>query len=252
MSDRRNASVTIRALSAYSSQGARSAQEDCVLSNREKKIFVVADGFGGPTAGTAAAKTACESVHRFLEKEAGDLEATFPFVFRSYFSLPGNVLFNALIFANRKVQALNQKKGVHERGGASAIAAYMDGDLLALANVGACSAWLFRDGEMCELVVPRTYAKLRDPFAADPPAEWQAPLMSLGTAEDLEPEIFEYQMRAGDWLLLQTDGLTHATRQALLDIKSKQLTPEQGIQEVTRMLEGSQSSDNRAISLVIF
>ena len=223
-----------------------------MLSNREKGIFVVADGFGGPAAGVSAAKAACEAVHRFLEKEAGDLEATFPFVFRSYFSLAGNVLFNALIFANRKVQSLNQKKGVHERGGASAVAAFMDGDLLALASVGACSAWLLRDGKMSELVVPRTYAKLRDPFSVDPLEQWQVPLMTLGTAEDLEPEIFEYQMKPGDWLLLQSDGLKQEQRQAILGHQLKQLSPEKSLEEVSKLLESSHFTDNASLSLVIF
>ena len=101
----------------------------------------------------------------FLFKEAGDRDATLPFVLRSYFSLAGNVLFNALIFANRKVLKLNGKKNVHEKGGASLIAGFMDGDLLALANVGVCSAMLMREGKSQELVVPRSYGKLADPFS---------------------------------------------------------------------------------------
>ena len=71
------------------SLGSRSAQEDFVLSDAEKGIFVLADGFGGPNPGAAASKAACESVKHFLFKEAGDRDATMPFVLRSYFSLGG-------------------------------------------------------------------------------------------------------------------------------------------------------------------
>jgi serine/threonine protein phosphatase PrpC len=141
--------------------GQRPIQEDAVLANQEKGIFVVADGFGGGSSGTLAAKTACAEIEKFLFKEAGDLEATLPFVLRSYFSLAGNVLFNALIHANRKIFELNKGKSIHEKGGASAIAAFLDGDLLAIANVGSCSASVVRDGKTQELVTPRSYGHER-------------------------------------------------------------------------------------------
>ena len=192
---------------------------------QEKGIFVVADGFGGPGPGAQAAKAACEAVRGFLIKEAGDLESTLPFVLRSYFSLAGNVLFNALIHANRKVSALNKGKNVHERGGASVLAGYMDGDLLALANVGACSAWLLRGGTGAELVTPRTYGRLSNPFAVRLGGSGEErrvpPLMAVGVAEDLEPEIFEYRVRPGDWLLFHTDGIAAETRSRIAALQKE-------------------------------
>src|SRR4051794_18797760 len=109
-----------KAVSIFMGVGQRPGQEDYVLADREKGIFVVADGFGGPTPGALAAKTACETIKKFLFKEAGDLDATLPFVLRNYFSLAGNVLFNSLIYANSKLYSLNRNKNVHEKGGASA------------------------------------------------------------------------------------------------------------------------------------
>src|SRR4051812_12232164 len=103
-------------MAVFSANGARPFQEDHVANVRDKGIFIVADGFGGPVPGAAAAKTACDAVHSYLVKEAGDREATLPFIMRSYYSLAGNVLFNALIHANRKVIKLNQQKNVHDRG----------------------------------------------------------------------------------------------------------------------------------------
>src|SRR3954469_3082915 len=98
----------IRSVTVYQSPGKRPFQEDHVIAQRERGIFILADGFGGPMAGAAASKTACEEVRNFLFKEAGDRDATLPFVLRSYFSLAGNVLFNALIHANRKIAGPNK------------------------------------------------------------------------------------------------------------------------------------------------
>lgn len=244
--------VKIRAVTTFSSKGTRPAQEDHVLSVQDKGIFVVADGFGGPGPGRNAAVVACEAVRGFLIKEAGDQDATLPFVLRSYFSLAGNVLFNALVHANRKVSALNKGKNVHERGGASVIAGYMDGDLLALANVGGCSAWLMRAGLGAELVTPRTYGRLLNPFETSPGEELRVPLMAVGVSEDLEPEIFEYRVRPGDWLLFHTDGISPEARAGIAALQKEALTPSQSSEALITLLNQASYSDNAACSLIIF
>jgi PPM family protein phosphatase len=255
-----SASLTVKAGYTFLNPGGRSVQEDFVLSNREKGIFVVADGFGGAQPGALASKTASEEVQRFLFKEAGDLDATLPFVLRSYFSLAGNVLFNALIHANRKVMALNKGKNVHEKGGSSVVAAFLDGDLLALANVGVCSASVIRDGRARELVTPRSYGRLVDPFGKkEEGPQIDAPLMALGISEDLEPEIFEYRVRPGDWIILHTDGLTSDFMSELANLNRGSL-PGVGIDalgadfgiEIQKTFELSVSKDNAAATLICF
>jgi PPM family protein phosphatase len=244
--------LKIQAISNFSSKGARSAQEDYILTLQEKGIFVIADGFGGPSAGAEASKKACEEVQSFLVKEAGDLEATLPFILRSYFSLAGNVLFNALIHANRKLIFKNQSQSIHQRGGASVLAGFLDGPFLALANVGACDAWLIRKGEIVELVKPRTYARLQNPFGSDPSPEQAVPLMALGMVSDLEPEIFEYRIEAGDWLIFQTDGLTAEVRDQIRLLQLRELTPDQATQVAWDLFNQGGYQDNSSLSLVIF
>jgi serine/threonine protein phosphatase PrpC len=247
--------MRLKAVSVFSSKGSRPAQEDHVLCVQDKGIFVIADGFGGPTPGAQAAKTACEAVRGFLFKEAGDREATLPFVLRSYFSLAGNVLFNALIHANHKVRGLNRGKGIHERGGASVLAGYMDGDLLALANVGGCTAWLLREGVGAELVTPRTYGRLCDPFALDTQpdqGQLKVPLMAVGMSDDLEPEIFEYRVRSGDWLIFHTDGISALLRNQITAIQLEKPSTQQASERVVSLLNQSEYEDNASLSLVIF
>ena len=244
----------MKSLTAFSSQGARPFQEDFVLAHWERGIFAVADGFGGPGAGPEAARLACESVQSFLEKEAGDLEATLPFVLKSYYSLAGNVLFNSILHANQRLVRLNRGKSVNERGGASLLAGYLDGSLLALANVGACSGWLFRDGGLTELVRPRTYSRLSDPWAED--TQRDTPLMAVGMVADLEPEIIEVQTRGGDWLLLQTDGIGPQMRERLRELQGAAAGSAESLalsaREATGLLKEGQYQDNAAAVLVGF
>jgi serine/threonine protein phosphatase PrpC len=198
--------LPILATLSYLNAGERPIQEDHVLMLREKGIFLVADGFGG-RGKVSVAQQVCESIQQFLLKEAGDRDATLPFVLRTYFSLVGNVLYNAVLFANQKLNAANQGQTIENRGGASVVGAFLDGHLLALASLGSCQAWLFRQSQRTELVTPRSLGRLKDPFARDPAADQRVPLVALGMTQLVEPEIFEYELRPGDWLLLATDGL---------------------------------------------
>lgn len=257
---KRNA-PSLLGMTTFTSQGTRPGQEDFLLVVKEKSIFVMADGFGGPVPGALAARTSCESIRNYLVKEAGDLEATLPFVLRSYFSLAGNVLFNSLIFANRKIMSLNRSRNINEKGGASVIAAYMDGDLLALANVGLCTAWLFRDGKVTDLVMPRSYQKLLNPFwTGDPSTSMEGdsfggaeiPLMALGMSDDLQPEIFEYRIQEGDWLTLQTDGIPFSVRGLIASIHARNLRVEDSLSLVNEAISSQHYTDNAAISVVLF
>lgn len=246
----------IRATAVFSSAGQRPCQEDHSLVISEKRIFAVADGFGGSGPGALASRTACEAVRNFLYREACDLEATLPFELRSYYSLAGNVLFNALVHANREVLKGNEGRSVHDRGGASVLAGFMDGDLLALANVGSCTGWLMRAGCERELATPRSYSRLLDPFDADPPEEWRVPLMALGISRDLEPEIFECKVRGGDWLFLHTDGIHPRVRAQVLELQGGALSggvsAEEAGRRILRILNSSDYIDNATAALVIF
>ncbi|MEK6705031.1 MAG: PP2C family protein-serine/threonine phosphatase [Bdellovibrionota bacterium] len=247
---------------SFREQGRRPADEDHLFTDEKNGIFVVADGFGGPGPGTLAAKTACEAVQSFLIKEAGDLEATMPFVLRSYYSLAANVLFNSLIHANRTLIEQNRGKTGGERGGASIIAAFMDNDLLAIANIGACTAWLFRDDKAVELVIPRTYDRLIDPFMSlnslndSRQPKPGVPLMSLGLAEDLEPEMFEYKIRERDWLLLHTDGMTskmHGDIKAIHQQRHADITTaKEAVANAIKTAAAEGLHDNLAATLVFF
>lgn len=115
----------------FQRQGETPVQEDYFEINPERGIFILADGFGGG-AGKVAAQSAVKYVRQFLEQEAGDLDATLPFELRPYFSLAGNVLFNAISYANQKLLKMNQGRTWMNSGGASLTAAYLEGKLSTL------------------------------------------------------------------------------------------------------------------------
>ncbi len=190
-------------------QGQRSRQEDALLSIPEQGLFVVADGFGGKVPGKKAADLACESVARFLEKEARDRDATLPFVLKPYYSLAGNVLLNAIVYANQRIRSEFKSVKSNGRGGASVCAGFLDGHVFAFASFGSCSVEVIRDGTRKEIVTPRSYSRLMDPTgASDLKIGFQFPIVALGLLDEIEPEVFEMRIEKGDWVILRTDGVS--------------------------------------------
>jgi serine/threonine protein phosphatase PrpC len=104
---------------------------------------------------------------------------------------------------------------------------------------------------MIELVVPRTFGRMRDPFAAVVSEEYRIPLIALGMSEDLEPEIVEYKIKKDDWIVFSTDGISEQIFSQILGLKQGGLDPEKALQEFTKLLNQYQYTDNAAASLVV-
>lgn len=243
--------LVIQAVSTLKSQGDCPCQEDSVLAEKDKGVFIVADGFGGPSIGEKAAITSCQSILNYLYKNSGDSEITLPFALRSYLTLAGNVLFNAFIYANRELKSLNSGKSANDCGGASISAAFLDGDLLAVANVGSCSVQLLRGGNLISLTVPRVFGKIQNPFLKDFKSIFSVPMVAAGVNFDLEPDVFEYKVIAGDWVLLHTDGLFFDTISHFLKIQIQNLTPEESLKKISEIFKQTKFYDNVALSLVV-
>jgi len=210
--------MPIEWVEGFQFQGGSPLQEDFFTVNPDRGIFILADGFGG-SAGKASAETAVMGMKKFLEQEAGDLDATLPFELRSYYSLAGNVLFNAIAFANHKVNQMNEGRSTSEKGGASLVAGYLEGRLLAIANVGACRVHLLRNGKVKEIVNPKTLERQVNPFQED--SDSAVPLMSFGTAKQLEPEVVEIELQPGDRICFSTSGIRETLRDQLFQLSTR-------------------------------
>lgn len=185
-------------------QGNAPVLEDYFEYSADRGVFVLSDGFGG-SIGKRAAHLATQSIKSFLERESGDLDATLPFELRPYFSLSGNILFNAIGFANQSILKMNEKKTPMYCGGASVLAATLEGRLFSLASVGACRAYLKRKGFTKKMIQPKTLGHQKDFFSEEGELA-QVPLMSLGTSQSLEPEMIEIELQKDDEILWLSSG----------------------------------------------
>jgi protein phosphatase len=162
-------------------------------------VFVVADGMGGAQAGEVASKIAVETFEGGLP-EQGTAEQR---------------LASAVQQANERIHELSRAE--HERAGmgTTLTAAYLDDDSnVAIAHVGDSRAYLFRDGSLQRLTQDHSLVdelvrrgKLTEEQAAEHPQR-SIITRALGPEPSVEVDTWTYPVRAGDVLLLCSDGLT--------------------------------------------
>ncbi|HEY8147827.1 MAG TPA: Stp1/IreP family PP2C-type Ser/Thr phosphatase, partial [Vicinamibacteria bacterium] len=188
--------------------------EDSLFVNPEQHLFVVADGMGGHAAGEIASKVAVESINEFVCLTGGDEEITWPFGLDENISYDGNRLKTAIRYANRKVLEATKEKSEYEGMATTVAAVLVDGDTANLGHVGDSRVYLVRDGEITQLTSDHSWVNEQIQSGVISPDQARThPLRNvvtraLGGKPDLQVDMQQHKAKAGDILLLCSDGLT--------------------------------------------
>jgi serine/threonine protein phosphatase PrpC len=161
-------------------------------------LFVVADGMGGAQAGEVASKLAVEEFHRELPQDG----------------TPEERLATRVQSANRVIYDVSRSEHEHAGMGTTLTAVYVDDVDLAVAHVGDSRAYIFRDGVLTRLTQDHSLVeelvrrgKLTEEQAAEHPQR-SIITRALGIELDVEVDTWTYPARAGDVVLMCSDGLT--------------------------------------------
>jgi serine/threonine protein phosphatase PrpC len=161
-------------------------------------VFVVADGMGGAQAGEVASKIAVTAFEQGLP-DAGT---------------PEERLVARVRAANAEIYERSQAEHESAGMGTTLTAAYLDEAHLVIAHVGDSRAYLFRDGKLKQLTQDHSLVgelvrrgKLTEEQAAEHPQR-SIITRALGPEASVEVDTWTYPARAGDVLLLCSDGLT--------------------------------------------
>src|SRR5450755_3062260 len=204
-------------------------------------VFVVADGMGGAQAGEVASRIAVEVFQQELPDSGS----------------PEERLASCVRAANRRIYDLSRAE--HERAGmgTTLTAAYLDDAELAIAHVGDSRAYLFRDGSLTRLTQDHSLVeelvrrgKLTEEQAAEHPQR-SIITRALGPEPDVEVDTFTYPVRAGDVLLLCSDGLTSMVSEELVaTVLARSESLEAAAQGLIDEANGAGGRDN--ITVVMF
>jgi serine/threonine protein phosphatase PrpC len=178
----------------------RRDNEDCAYVR--VPLFVVADGMGGAQAGEVASALAVEEFRRGLpdpDAEHSSVEQRLALRVRS---------------ANRRIYDTSQAEREHSGMGTTLTAVYLQGAELAIAHVGDSRAYVMRDGELTRLTHDHSLVeelmrrgKLTPEQAAEHPQR-SIITRALGVEPEVEVDTWTFPGRAGDVVLLCSDGLT--------------------------------------------
>lgn len=167
----------------------RSDNQDAFLQDEEQRLFVVADGLGGHPAGGAASDDAVEALREALSDGALD-EAEDRM----------RVLADALVAAHDRVASAAARDPGKRGMGTTAVVIHIDdtASVLTCANIGDSRAYLLRDGRLAQITEDHSTAGPGGPTLTQ----------ALGFSREVAPDAVQLDVRAGDKLLLCTDGLT--------------------------------------------
>jgi protein phosphatase len=189
--------MTIRAFGTSDVGLVRERNEDSFLVDDAHSVFAVADGIGGMPGGDTASQSAIAAVRDAIARAAGT-------------PLSHEAIGKLVESAHAAVQTAGRDFGPDGIGTTMTLVHIGDGRAR-LAHVGDSFALLVRDGKCRALTREHNVENERtDSFsvAPYPPAYRYALTRSLGQPGPVEVELIEAELRAGDCLVLATDGLT--------------------------------------------
>jgi len=174
----------------------RQANEDALFAR--SPLFAVADGMGGAQAGEVASQIATEALE---ETDPGD-------------QAPEPYLKRVLEDANERIHGIAQKDASTSGMGTTLTAVLIRDDEISIAHVGDSRAYLYRDSELKRLTSDhslveelRRQGRLTDEQAEEHPQR-SIITRALGPEPVVDVDTMTYQARAGDVILICSDGLT--------------------------------------------
>jgi len=181
----------------------RSGNEDNYLMLAERGVFIVADGMGGHAAGEVASEMAV----RIISREIGSLRGL-PDGEASERIARSMVTANEAIF--ERTLSEHDKRGM----GTTATALVLLPGRYFIGQVGDSRAYLLRDGEFLQITRDHSYvqeqvdAGLLTPEQARVHPYSNVITRCVGAGSDVVPDVYFGDLRAGDIILLASDGLT--------------------------------------------
>lgn len=217
----------------------RRDNEDSALARAP--VFVVADGMGGAQAGEVASRIAIEAFEHGLPDSGS----------------PEERLAARVHEANHQIYERSRAERGRAGMGTTLTAAYVDDAGVAIAHVGDSRAYLFRDRSLQRLTQDHSLVdelvrrgKLTEEQAAEHPQR-SIITRALGPEPFVEVDTWTYPARAGDIVLLCSDGLTSMiSEQRVAAILASAPNLDEAADELIREANDAGGRDN--ITVVLF
>ena len=185
---------------------ARTVNEDFFIINREKSLYIVADGMGGHNAGDVASKNAVEMADAYMTMELikdirGDNRRVREAVIKS------------LLHSHLKILEMADKNAGYQGMGCTIVEALIMGNYLHLCHVGDARAYICNEKGITLLTKDHSYVmdlvqkgKLTMEEARLSPMKNKLH-QAIGASKTINPDYKHFILKEGDKILLCSDGL---------------------------------------------
>lgn len=185
----------------------RQLNEDTVFA--ADGLFIVCDGMGGHNAGEVASRLATDAIADFVRRSESDPDLTWPCGFDPQRSDDANRLGTAIKLANRTVFQAALTSDEYRGMGTTVVAALISPARaeMTYGHVGDSRIYLISGATITQLTTDDSLASLAP--TDETPVMKNVLTKALGVSEDVEFDVTGLELRAGDLVLLCSDGLTN-------------------------------------------
>jgi PPM family protein phosphatase len=183
----------------------RETNQDAIYLNREKNLFVVADGMGGHNGGDIASSILVKCIPEYF--------------LRHDHLTPNEVVSESIKFANSVIFQKGCEDSKLKGMGTTAVSCYFEDSHLYIGNVGDSRAYLIQDGRIYQLTIDHSlvHEKLSlsilsgigsyDRQKAEEDPQKNVLIRTVGFEENISVDVFSYKVSRNDLFVICSDGL---------------------------------------------
>ena len=236
----------------------REANEDSVCARQDLGLFLVADGMGGHAAGEVASRLASQVIETFInDTREADVNTTWPFPYDTALTLDGNRLTAAFRLANRRITAAVTNDEALRGMATTAAAVLLNKGKPVVAHVGDSRVYLWRDGALTQVTQDHSWVteQVRAGVLTEADARhhpWRHVVTrALSGGDDPDVEVSELDVKAGDRVLLCSDGLSGVVPpEKLAEIIGAQAPLNQTCQDLIDAANQAGGPDNITVAML--
>ena len=197
----------------FSEIGKSHAQnEDRYLRNEKEGLFLIADGMGGHVAGETASQFAVDCIADFVVRSKSQ-KVEWPPVPQKDLTPEQRRLLAAVTLANRRITGLSGDSSVLRKMGTTLVGALIEGEHLAIVNVGDSRVYRIRAGQIAQITADHSFVGeqqksgliSREEARVHPQRNLLTSALGLG--ENPQVDLYLSDLAPGDLYLLCSDGL---------------------------------------------
>lgn len=187
---------------------ARDHNEDNIMVDDRRNIFLLADGMGGHKAGEMASKMAIEIVYESLKNDLADAMSPRDVT---------DVMQESVLSAHEVIKLSSSQDFSYSGMGTTLIAAFARANIFHICHVGDSRVYHIRN-RIRQITKDQTWGDYlvhqeKIPKEKVPKKYWHALRQAIGKSDHIEPEIHALKLAEGDILLMCSDGLTDMVKE---------------------------------------